>query len=100
MAKKNLIARQKKREKQVKKYINKSKDLKRKIILENSVDKKLELHIQLQKFPRDSSPTRLHNRCLVTGRTQGYYRYFGLSRNVLREMAYDCLLPGLTKSSW
>lgn len=41
-----------------------------------------------------------HNRCMVTGRPKGYYRFFGLSRHVLREMAHDGVLPGVTKSSW
>nr|UXD06471.1 ribosomal protein S14 [Eutreptiella sp. CCMP1594] len=54
----------------------------------------------LQKLPKNSSRSRLHNRCIVTGRPKGYYRFFGLSRHVLREMAHEGLLPGVTKSSW
>ncbi|MCL4170133.1 UNVERIFIED_CONTAM: hypothetical protein GTU68_052983 [Idotea baltica] len=89
MAKKSLIARQKKREKLVDKYKIKRQNL-----------KKINLYNKLQKLPRDSSATRLNNRCLITGRPKGYYRNFGLSRHVLREMAHNCLLPGLAKSSW
>jgi len=54
----------------------------------------------LQKLPRDSSFVRLHNRCMFTGRSRGYYRKFGLSRLVLREMALKGEIPGLKKSSW
>ena len=58
------------------------------------------LHLELQKLPRNSSPTRLHNRCQQTGRPHAYYRDFGLSRHNLREMAHKGLLPGVTKASW
>ncbi len=54
----------------------------------------------LQKLPRNSSPTRLKNRCMFTGRSRGYYRKFGVSRLVLREMALRGEIPGLKKSSW
>lgn len=54
----------------------------------------------LQKLPRDSSLTRLRNRCFVTGRPRGYYSFFGLSRHLLRELAHEGFLPGVTKSSW
>ena len=100
MAKKSLIARQKKREKLVLKYKIKRKDLKIQIKEEKFLDKKLTLYNKLQKLPRNSSSTRLNNRCLITGRPKGFYRDFGLSRHVLREMAHQCLLPGLRKSSW
>lgn len=100
MAKKSLIARQKKREKLVLKYKIKREDLKIRIKKEKFLDEKLNFYNQLQKLPRNSSRTRLNNRCLVTGRPKGYYRDFGLSRHVLREMAHQCLLPGLRKSSW
>lgn len=100
MAKKSLIARQKKREKLVLKYKIKRSSLKIKIKEEKFLDEKLNLYNKLQKLPRNSSPTRLNNRCLITGRPKGYYRDFGLSRHVLREMAHQCLLPGLKKSSW
>ena len=54
----------------------------------------------LAKLPRDASPTRLKNRCSITGRSHGYMRKFGLSRITFREMAHQGLIPGVTKSSW
>lgn len=54
----------------------------------------------LQKMPRNSSPVRIKNRCAVTGRSRGYMRYFGLSRQQFREMARRGELPGVKKSSW
>jgi small subunit ribosomal protein S14 len=54
----------------------------------------------LNKLPRDSSPTRVRNRCAVTGRPRAYYRKFGLSRIALRDLALRGELPGVTKSSW
>lgn len=89
MARKSLIARQKRRERLVKKYENLRKEL-----------KKQGNWSALQKLPRDSSPTRLHNRCNVTGRARGYYRKFGVSRLVFREMALQGKIPGIIKSSW
>jgi len=59
-----------------------------------------QLYVELQKLPLNSSPTRIHNRCLVTGRPKGYIRRFGLSRITMREYAHLGLLPGVTKSSW
>lgn len=100
MAKKSLIVRQKKREKLVKQYKIKRENLKKKIKAITFLDEKLTIYKKLQKLPRNSSSTRLKNRCIITGRPKGYYRAFGLSRQMLREMAYECLLPGLTKSSW
>ena len=61
---------------------------------------KLEIHSKIQKLPRNSAKTRIRNRCWKTGRPRGYYRDFGLSRHVLREMAHQCMLPGVKKSSW
>ena len=61
---------------------------------------KLEIHSKIQKLPRNSAKIRIRNRCWKTGRPRGYYRDFGISRHVLREMAHQCLLPGVTKSSW
>lgn len=59
-----------------------------------------DIYDQLRKMPLNSSPTRIHNRCIVTGRPKGYIRRFGLSRITFREMAHRGLLPGVTKSSW
>jgi len=95
-----MIQREIKRIKLNQKYSDKRKAL----ILEYSntenFDSKLEVHNKIQKLPRNSSKIRIRNRCWKTGRPRGYYRDFGLSRHVLREMAHQCLLPGVTKSSW
>jgi len=66
----------------------------------NDYDLKLEIHNKIQKLPLNSSKIRIRNRCWKTGRPRGFYRDFGLSRHVLREMAHQCLLPGVKKSSW
>ncbi len=100
MAKKSMIQRELKRQRLVMKYAKKREELK-KLLTETTVLKeKLALHRKLQQLPRNSSFVRLHNRCLITGRPKGYFRDFGLSRHVLREMAHQGLLPGVTKSSW
>ena len=65
-----------------------------------SFQERLELYKKFEKVPRNSSPSRNRNRCWVTGRSRGFYKDFGLSRHVLREMAHEGLIPGLTKSSW
>ena len=100
MAKKSMIEREKKRIRLTKKY-----DLKRTSLLKNYQNEKkfnlrLEFHSKLQKLPRNSSKTRIRNRCWKTGRPRGVFRDFGVSRHVFREMAHNCLLPGVTKSSW
>jgi small subunit ribosomal protein S14 len=59
-----------------------------------------EIYAELRKFPLNSSPTRLHNRDMVTGRPKAYIRKFGLSRITFREMAHQGFLPGVVKSSW
>lgn len=100
MAKKSMIARELKRQKLVKKYNNYREKLKIEAKLVLSFEDLLLVHRKLQKLPRNSSPSRLHNRCWKTGRPRSYYRFFGLSRHVLREMAHDGLLPGVIKASW
>ncbi len=101
MAKKSMIAREVKRKKLVEKYREKRASLK-KIIAnpESSYEEVEQAVVQLQKLPRDSSPVRGHNRCLVSGRPHGFYRKFGLSRNKLREAAMRGDVPGLAKASW
>ncbi len=89
MARKSLIAREAKRQRAVDKYDKIRKELKEK----GDYD-------ALQKLPRNASPVRLHNRCMFTGRPRAYYRKFGVSRLVLREMALKGEIPGLKKSSW
>jgi small subunit ribosomal protein S14 len=100
MAKKSMIQRELKRQRLVMKYAEKRADLKKQIKEANFLKEKLALHRQLQQLPKNSSAVRLHNRCLITGRPKGYFRDFGLSRHVLREMAHEGLLPGVKKSSW
>ena len=89
MAKKSIIAREKKRRETVEKYAEKRARLK--------AEGKWE---ELQKLPRDASPVRLHNRCALTGRPRGYIRKFGVCRNVFRELAVEGKIPGVRKSSW
>jgi small subunit ribosomal protein S14 len=101
MAKKSMIAREVKREGLIKKYQAKRNELKEVIRSPNSsFEEKEDAQIQLQKLPRDSSQSRLRNRCKLTGRPHGYYRKFGLSRNKLREATMRGDVPGLTKASW
>jgi small subunit ribosomal protein S14 len=100
MAKKSMIEREKKRIKLTNKYAKKREILLKEFHETNDFSLKLEIHSKLQKLPRNSSKIRIRNRCWKTGRPRGYYRDFGLSRHVLREMAHQCLLPGVTKSSW
>lgn len=89
MARKALIAKQKRRERLVLKYAEKRKELKEKGD-----------YAALQKLPRDGSATRLNNRCNLTGRVRGYYRKFGLSRLSFRELSLQGKIPGVVKSSW
>ena len=100
MAKKSMIEREKKRIKLTKKYALKRTTLLKKYESEENFNVKLEIHSKLQKLPRNSSKTRIRNRCWKTGRPRGVFRDFGLSRHVFREMAHQRLLPGVTKSSW
>ena len=65
-----------------------------------SVQERFESVLQLAQKPRNSAKTRVRNRCAITGRPRGYYRHFGLSRNMLREYAGMGLLPGVIRSSW
>lgn len=95
-----MIEREKKRIKLHNKYSLKRSHLLKAYQLEQNFTVKLELHSKLQKLPRNSAKTRIRNRCWKTGRPRGFFRDFGVSRNVLREMAHQGLLPGVTKSSW
>jgi small subunit ribosomal protein S14 len=65
-----------------------------------SVEEKLDVQRQFAKLPRNSCPTRLKRRCALTGRARGYYRKFGVSRIMLRDLALKGQLPGVRKSSW
>lgn len=101
MAKKSMIAREKKRTKLASRLVAKRTALKAIIASEeSSYDEKMEAVVALQKLPRDSSPSRGRNRCRITGRPHGVYRKFGLSRTKLREAAMRGDVPGLVKASW
>ncbi|WP_216701093.1 30S ribosomal protein S14 [Priestia filamentosa] len=89
MAKKSKLVKELKRQEMVEKYAELRKELKEKGDYE-----------ALKKLPRDSSPTRLNNRCQVTGRPRGYLRKFKMSRIAFRELAYKGQVPGVKKSSW
>lgn len=101
MAKKSMIARDQKRVETVRKYAAKRAEIKARINDPNATPEERFLAAQeLQKLPRDASPTRITRRCRITGRPQAVYRKFGLSRNKLREVAMRGEVPGLVKSSW
>jgi small subunit ribosomal protein S14 len=100
MAKKSMLERELKRTKLVQKYAKKRLDLINKLKSANSLDEIFEINKKLQKLPRNSAKTRMRNRCWKTGKPRGYFRFFGLCRNVVREFAHDCFLPGVTKASW
>jgi small subunit ribosomal protein S14 len=100
MAKKSMIEREKKRIRLEKKYALKRMNLLNEYRNEKNFNQKLKIHSQIQKLPRNSAKTRIRNRCWKTGRPRGVFRDFGISRHVLREMAHQCLLPGVVKSSW
>jgi len=89
MAKKSKIVKEQKRQALVEKYAALRKEL-----------KEQEDYDALRKLPRDSSPTRLKNRCQATGRPRGYLRKFGMSRIAFREYAHKGQVPGVKKSSW
>ncbi len=101
MAKSSMIEKEKKRNKVVRRCLDKRSRLKAVIKSPTtSYEEKQEAMLQLQKLPRNASPVRLRNRCSITGRPKGYYRKFGLGRNKLREAAMRGDIPGLVKASW
>lgn len=100
MAKQSMIQREKKRELLTLKYSTKRAALKEELKASNTYAEKLEVYKKLQKLPKNSAPVRKRNRCWATGRSRAFYRDFGLSRHVLREMAHEGLIPGLRKASW
>jgi small subunit ribosomal protein S14 len=101
MAKTAVINRNEKRRKTVKKF-----SVKRAALLaiindfKQPEDERMAARMQLQQLPRNASPTRVRNRCKLTGRPRGVYRKFGLGRNKLREIAMRGEIPGMTKASW
>jgi len=101
MAKKSMIAREKKREKLVAQYAEKRAALKAIINdREKPVEERFKASLELAKLPRNSSATRLHNRCQLTGRPHAYYRKLKISRIALRELGSAGQIPGMVKSSW
>ena len=101
MAKTAVINRNDKRRKTVKKF-----EVKRAALLaiindfKQPEEERMAARMQLQRLPRNASPTRVRNRCKLTGRPRGVYRKFGLGRNKLREIAMRGEIPGMTKASW
>ncbi|MFO8125978.1 30S ribosomal protein S14 [Yoonia sp.] len=101
MAKKSMIAREVKREKLVKQYAAKRAALKAIINdKEIPVEERFKATLELAKLPRNSSATRLHNRCQLTGRPHAYYRKLKISRIALRDLGSNGEIPGMVKSSW
>lgn len=101
MAKSSMLAREEKRTRTVKKYAEKRTSLKATIKNPNvSFEERMDAQQQLQKLPRDASPSRMQRRCRITGRPHAVYRKFGLCRNKLREAAMRGDVPGLHKASW
>ena len=101
MAKKAMIEREKKRARLVAKYANKRAALKE--IADNQdlpMEERFRARLKLAKLPRNSAPTRLHNRCQVSGRPKAYYRKLKMSRIALRDLASFGQIPGMVKSSW
>ncbi|MEM6489885.1 MAG: 30S ribosomal protein S14 [Pseudomonadota bacterium] len=101
MAKVGMVEREKKRQRLVAKYAARRAVLKE-IARddERPMEERFKARLKLAKLPRNSSPTRLHNRCQVTGRPKAYYRKLRMSRIALRDLASIGQVPGMVKSSW
>jgi small subunit ribosomal protein S14 len=101
MAKKSSIEKNKRRRKLVKQFTGKRERL---LAVANdegrSMEERFEARLKLAELPRNASPTRIRNRCEITGRPRAYYRKLGMSRIALRELGSKGLIPGLVKSSW
>jgi small subunit ribosomal protein S14 len=101
MAKKSMIAREKKREALVKKFAVKRAALKEIVSDESKpMEERFRASLKLAKLPRNSSAVRLHNRCQLTGRPHAYYRKLKISRIALRDLGSSGQIPGMVKSSW
>ncbi len=101
MAKLALINREEKRRKLVAQYAKKRAALQ--AIIDNAAlsdSERYEARLKLQQLPRNASPSRLRNRCQMTGRPRGVFRKFGLCRNKIRELALAGEIPGIVKASW
>ena len=101
MAKTSLIQREEKRAALVAKYAKKRAELNAVITdAKRSDEERYLARLEMQKLPRNSSPTRMRNRCGITGRPRGTFRKFGLARNKIRELAFKGDIPGVVKASW
>ena len=101
MAKKSILAREVKRQYMMKKFVERRAAIKIRVIDPSlTLEERMQVVMELQKLPRDSSKIRQRNRCGLTGRPRGYYRRFGLGRNKLREIIMQGEAPGVTKASW
>ncbi|VAW47706.1 SSU ribosomal protein S14p (S29e) @ SSU ribosomal protein S14p (S29e), zinc-independent [hydrothermal vent metagenome] len=101
MAKVSMVQRDLKRKKIVAKYADKRAALKKTIADPNTTfEEMMEAQEALQKLPRNASPSRMRNRCQISGRPRGYYKKFGLSKTKFREAAMRGDIPGLKKASW
>ena len=101
MAKKSSIEKNERRRRMAKRYEAKRQALKT-IVMDQArpIEERFEAQLKLAELPRNSSPTRIRNRCEMTGRPRGYYRKLKLSRIALRELASAGQIPGMVKSSW
>jgi small subunit ribosomal protein S14 len=101
MAKLSSVNKNNRRKKMVKQYAAKWAKLKAIASDESKpMDERFAARLKMAKMPRNSHPTRVRNRCELTGRARGNYRKFGISRLMLRELGSQGMIPGLTKSSW
>ena len=101
MAKKSMIERETKRQRLVEQYATRRAALKAQAADQSApVEERFKATLKLAQLPRNSSATRLHNRCQLTGRPHAYYRKLKVSRIMLRELGSNGEIPGLVKSSW
>ena len=101
MSKKSSVEKNNRRKQLVKKYAGKRERL---LAIANDearpMEERFEARLKLAELPRNGNPTRIRNRCEITGRPRAYYRKLGMSRIALRELGSQGLIPGLVKSSW
>ena len=101
MANLSSIQKNSSRLKLIKKFSNRRKTLKNKVMKKDlTIEERIKIQNKLNDLPRNSSSIRYRNRCKLTGRTRGVYRKFGLSRIKIRELSMSGDLPGVVKSSW